>query len=49
MYMRGLWHTLQALDKPPETLIRPWRGIRASLTRDAPTGEDDSRWTWLTA
>jgi hypothetical protein len=47
--MRRVWHTLQALDTPPETLIRPWRGVRASLTCDAPTEEDDSRWIWLTA
>jgi hypothetical protein len=40
---------MQALDKPHETLIRPWRGVRESLTRDASTGEDYSRWTWLTA
>jgi len=43
------WRIEQALDKPAETLIRPWRGVRASLTRAAPTGEGHSRWNWLTA
>ena len=38
MCMRRVWHTTQALDKPPDKLTRPWRGVRASLTRDAPTG-----------
>jgi hypothetical protein len=46
--MRGLWHTLQALDTPPKTLKRPWHSAGALRTRDATTGEDLLQWNWLT-
>jgi hypothetical protein len=36
MGMRRVWHITQALDKLLDTLTRPWRIAKASLTRDAP-------------